>query len=170
MSPARARWRPAYVGLGSNLEDPVGQVEGALAELAALPQTRLEARSSLYRSAPLGPADQPDYVNAAAALLTRLTADELLAGLQAIEASHGRRRDGARWGPRTLDLDLLVYGRERRESASLTLPHPRIAQRNFVLWPLAEIAPYLTVPGLTHVAALTAALGTDAPGIVRLGP
>ena len=126
----------------------------ALSELAELPSTEMLHHSRLYRSAPLGPVDQPDYVNAVAALDTRLDAYELLAALQALEHMHGRVRAGMRWGPRTLDLDLLVFGDLRLASESLTVPHPGIAERDFVLRPLAEIAPTLEIPGLGPVQAL----------------
>lgn len=142
-----------YVGLGSNLGEPVAQVMAALSELAELPSTELLHHSRLYRSAPLGPAEQPDYVNAVAALDTRLGPYELLAQLKALEHRHGRVR-GMHWGPRTLDLDLLVFGDLRLAGESLTVPHPGIAERDFVLRPLAEIAPALEIPGLGPVQAL----------------
>lgn len=126
----------------------------ALAELAEIPCTALLHHSRLYRSAPLGPADQPDYVNAVAALDTWLDPYELLAELKALEDRHGRVRAGVRWGPRTLDLDLLVFGDLRLSSESLTVPHPGIAEREFVLRPLAEIAPVLEIPGLGTVQSL----------------
>lgn len=162
------RWTPAYIGLGSNLDSPRRQIDTALAALKRLPQTRLIAVSPVYRSAPMGPADQPDYLNAAAALLTRLGAEDLLAELQSIEKAQGRERDGERWGPRTLDLDLLVYGRDQHDSASLTLPHPGIAERNFVLFPLRDIAPHLGIPGLSSVSVLAAGMATDRPLLERL--
>ena len=140
----------AYVGLGSNSDDPVGQVERALHELDALPDTRLGRRSSLYRSAPVGYADQPDFVNAVAALDTSLTDVRLLDALQGIEQRHGRERSFPN-APRTLDLDLLLYGDRVVRSARLVLPHPRMHERAFVLAPLAEIAPEAQVPG--HGAA-----------------
>jgi 2-amino-4-hydroxy-6-hydroxymethyldihydropteridine diphosphokinase len=152
--------QPAYVGVGSNLEDPVAQVTRAFDALAVLDGTRLVARSHLYRSAPMGPADQPDYVNAAAGLLTRLSPSGLLEALQSIEAAQGRRRD-RRWGPRTLDLDLLVFGAERLDTPALRLPHPGIAERAFVLHPLADIAPDLYVPGAGRVRDLAASLGAS---------
>lgn len=165
---SRAHWYPAYVGLGSNLAQPARQVAAGFAALAGLADTLLVARSSLYRSPPMGPSDQPDYVNAAAGLLTTLAPEALLQSLQAIEAAHGRRRDGERWGPRTLDLDLLVYGREDRpDDPMLTLPHPGIAERAFVLRPLHEIAPGLQVPRHGSVARLLRAV--DARGVVPLG-
>lgn len=136
----------AYVGLGSNLESPRTQVERAFAALAGLPRTRLAGRSRLYRSDPLGPPGQPDYVNAVAALDTALEPLALLDALQSIEHAHGRVRT-LRWGPRTLDLDLLLYGTRISRCARLTLPHPRLHERAFVLYPLADLAPGLTVPG-----------------------
>jgi 2-amino-4-hydroxy-6-hydroxymethyldihydropteridine diphosphokinase len=146
--------RRAYVGLGSNLDDPAGQVRRALAALAELPDTRLAARSRLYRNPPMGPQDQPDYVNAVCALDTALAAATLLEALHGVERAHGRVRDGRRWGPRTLDLDLLVYDTAEIATPGLQVPHPDIAERAFVLVPLAEIAPALDVPGLGLVTAL----------------
>jgi 2-amino-4-hydroxy-6-hydroxymethyldihydropteridine diphosphokinase len=132
----------AYVGLGSNLDDPRAQVLGAFEELDRMPHTRVVKKSSLYRSAPLGYAAQPDFVNAVAQLETGLPAERLLAELQAIEARHGRKRSFAN-APRTLDLDLLIHGKTQLRSAALTLPHPRMHERAFVLKPLLEIAPDL---------------------------
>lgn len=130
----------ATIGLGANLNDPAAQVEYALAELDRLPGTRLLTRSSLYASTPVGYVDQPDFVNAVAQVETALAPRALLAALLDIEHRHGRERS-FRNAPRTLDLDLLAYGTARIESARLTLPHPRLHERAFVLWPLAEIAP-----------------------------
>jgi 2-amino-4-hydroxy-6-hydroxymethyldihydropteridine diphosphokinase len=138
----------AYVGLGSNLDDPPTQVRQALNALAALPDTRLVAVSRLYATAPVGPQNQPDYVNAVARLETSLTPSDLLAALLGIEATQGRCRDGTRWGPRTLDLDLLLYGQTRLNLPGLHLPHPQICHRAFVLVPLADLAPPdLEIPG-----------------------
>ena len=134
-----------YIGLGSNLADPSRQLEQAIAALKTLPQSRLSAFSSLYHSSPLGPADQPDYVNAVAMLDTRLAPLALLDALQAIEQQQGRVR-GQHWGPRTLDLDLLLYGNERIEYPRLQVPHPQLSKRDFVLIPLAELAPELVLP------------------------
>jgi 2-amino-4-hydroxy-6-hydroxymethyldihydropteridine diphosphokinase len=137
-----------YIGLGSNLADPRAQVEQGIGELAALDGARLLACSALYASAPVGPPGQPDYVNAVVALESRRSPADLLAALQGIERRHGRRRDGARWGPRTLDLDILLYGRLETVVPGLVLPHPQIRHRAFVLVPLADIAPLdLPVPG-----------------------
>jgi 2-amino-4-hydroxy-6-hydroxymethyldihydropteridine diphosphokinase len=137
----------AYVGLGSNLDEPENQVEQALLELDRLPQSRLVGRSSLYRSAPVGFAGQPDFVNAVARLETGLPADRLLAGLQDIESRHGRIRSFAN-APRTLDLDLLLFENLQLRTPRLTLPHPRMHERAFVLKPLVEISPELSIPGL----------------------
>jgi 2-amino-4-hydroxy-6-hydroxymethyldihydropteridine diphosphokinase len=132
----------AYVGVGSNLNDPRAQVLQAFTELDGLPNTRVVRKSSLYRSAPMGHAAQPDFVNAVAQVETGLPAERLLAELQAVEARHGRERSFPN-APRTLDLDLLLYGAARIASPALTVPHPRMHERAFVLKPLLEIAPQL---------------------------
>ena len=160
------RWQPAYIGVGSNLEDPRTQVLAALARLGDLPKTRLVLASRLYRSRPLGRVAQPDFVNAVAGILTRLDPNALLTELRAIESAMGRPKRHERWGPRIIDLDLLAHGRERRTEAELTLPHPGIVERNFVLYPLAEIAPDLELPGFGRVADLAAAV--TAEGITLL--
>jgi len=139
----------AYVGIGANLGDAMAAVQRAIDDLGTLPQTSLAVRSSLYRSAPVD-ASGPDYVNAVAAIETRLTAPDVLAQLQALEQRAGRERPW-RHAPRTLDLDLLLYGVARIESATLTVPHPRWQERAFVLVPMSEIA-----PGLVGAAALGA--------------
>ncbi len=149
-----ARWLPAYVGVGSNLDEPARQVERAFAALAKLPSTRLVLRSPSYRTPPFGEVVQPPFVNAAAGLLTRLAPEEFLDALRAVEHELGRSPPRERWGPRVIDLDLLVFGRETRATESLKLPHPGIAERDFVLYPLADIAPDLEVPGLGRVASL----------------
>lgn len=138
----------AYIGLGGNLGDPVERIRSARRAIAEIDGVRESAFSCLYRSAPMGPAGQPDYVNAVMAVETRLSPLELLDCLQALEISFGRVRIGERWGPRTLDLDLLLYGRETITSERLTVPHPGLALREFVLYPLQEIASDLDVPGL----------------------
>jgi len=144
----------AWIGLGSNLDGPREHVARALEELESLPLTRRVAASRLYASRPVGPADQPDYVNAVAHLVTRLSPLALLDQLQALEQRHGRVR-GRRWGPRTLDLDLLLYDDRRLTLPRLTLPHPEMARRAFVLVPLAELAPSLALDGkpLARLAA-----------------
>jgi len=163
----RAVWRPAWVALGSNLDAPREQVCRAFEEIGRTPKVRLVARSPLYRSRPMGPADQPDFVNAVAGLVTRLGPSELLRALHAIERAHGRRRsESERWGPRTLDLDLLVHGETVCDEPGLTLPHPGIGERNFVLLPLASVAPDLVIPGLGRVASLARRIAGT--GIVRL--
>ncbi len=143
----------AYIGLGSNLADPAAQLRQGLLAVARLPETRIVAQSSFYRSPPMGPPDQPDYINAVAAIETAQTAYNLLASLQEVEARHGRAR-GVRWGPRTLDIDILLYGAERLAGPRLTVPHPGLTERAFVLYPLVEIAPDLEVPGLGPLARL----------------
>lgn len=149
---------PVYVGLGSNLGNPEAQVRRALDALGRIPGARLARHSRLYRSAPVGVPDQPDYVNGVALLETRLPALALLDALQAIEVAQGRQRDGTRWGPRTLDLDLLLYGAHRITGPRLEIPHPEMHRRPFVLVPLAEIAPPgLHIPGLGELADLRVA-------------
>lgn len=136
----------AYIGLGSNLAEPLQQLRGALAALASLPQSRLFASSSFYASDPLGPSDQPRYVNAVAALDTDLAPLALLDALQAIELQQGRERKAERWGPRTLDLDILLFGQRCLNEPRLTVPHYHMHARPFVLYPLAELAPGLHLP------------------------
>jgi len=159
-------WQPAYIGVGSNLEDPRAQVLAAIARLGQLPRTRLVLVSKLYRSRPFGPVAQPDFINAVAGILTQLEPKALMGELHAIESAMGRPERHEHWGPRIIDLDLLALGSERREEPHLTLPHPGIVERNFVLYPLAEIAPDLQLPGLGRVADLAAAVSAE--GITRL--
>lgn len=154
--------RVAFVGLGSNLTRPVTQVRDALQELRQLPGSRLVRHSPLYRSAPIGPPDQPDYVNAVAMLATELDPFDLLDALQLIEERHGRERS-VRWGPRTLDLDLLLYADRHIDSPRLKVPHPQMHRRAFVLVPLHDIAPQLTVPG--HGALSTLLAVVDGQGL-----
>jgi 2-amino-4-hydroxy-6-hydroxymethyldihydropteridine diphosphokinase len=161
-----ARWVPAYVALGSNLDDPSRQVLRAFDALGELPGTRLVLRSSLYRSTPLGPVQQPDFVNAVAGLLSRLDAPELLRELKALETRLGRAAPVVRWGPRLIDLDLLVHGATRIASESITVPHPGIAERAFVLVPWAEVSPSLEVPGVGRVGVLAHRVG--AAGLQRI--
>jgi len=143
----------AFVGLGANLGEPENRVREALGELDALPHTRVVKSSSLYRSEPLGYAAQPPFVNAVAQLETGLPAERLLAGLHAIEARHGRERSFPD-APRTLDLDLLLFGNAIIESEKLNIPHPRMHERAFVLLPLVEIAPEVAIPGRGPAKAL----------------
>ncbi len=148
----------AYIGLGGNLADPLEHLRSARLAIAAVPGIRELAFSGFYRSAPMGPAEQPDYVNAVMAVETTLAPHDLLKALQAIESSHGRVRTGLRWGPRTLDLDILLYGGEQIADETLTVPHPGIAEREFVLYPLAAIAPPdLEIPGKGSLSRLVGA-------------
>ncbi|MBY6191538.1 2-amino-4-hydroxy-6-hydroxymethyldihydropteridine diphosphokinase [Microbulbifer agarilyticus] len=142
-----------YIGLGSNLADPAGQLRSALNAMAEIAHTRLIESSPFYTSAPVGPGEQPDYVNAVAALDTDLSAEALLDALQAIENAHGRERT-VRWGARTLDLDVLLFGNHTLATDRLSVPHPRIPERNFVLVPLADVAPDLVMPDGTPLHAL----------------
>ncbi len=151
-------WRPAYVGLGSNLGQPRERVLEAFGRLGGLALTRLELRSALYQTAPLGPQDQPHFVNAAAGLLTQLAPQALLQGLLEIERAMGRVRQ-ERWGPRIVDLDLLWMPPHLIAEPDLTLPHPGLPERNFVLYPLADIAPTLLIPGLGRLADLKNRVG-----------
>ena len=159
-------WLPAYVGLGSNLHGPVSQLESAFDLLAAIPETRLIARSSLYRSAPFGGIEQPDFVNAAASMLTQLSARQLFAELKGIEIRRGRDQGGVRWGPRVLDLDLLIYGAEQIDEPDLIVPHPGIADRNFVLLPLLDVAPGLVIAGLGPISRIP--INRHEPAISRI--
>jgi 2-amino-4-hydroxy-6-hydroxymethyldihydropteridine diphosphokinase len=155
----------AYIALGANLEDPVVQVRAGLAALATLPDTQLLVQSSLYRTAPVGYADQPDFINAVAAVDTELSPRELLDALLAIELNHGRVRQFAN-APRTLDLDVLLYDDVEVNESGLTIPHPRMHERAFVLAPLAEIAPLCEIPGHGSVSELLR--GLDTQGVTRL--
>lgn len=146
-----------YIGLGSNLAEPRQQIAAALAALARLPECRLVAASSLYASDPLGPPEQPRYVNAVAALDCTLSPLELLDALQAIEHEQGRERKAERWGPRTLDLDILLFGELQLASPRLSVPHYHMHARAFVLYPLAEIAPDLQLPDGRPLQTLLAA-------------
>ena len=143
----------AFVGLGSNLALPIEQLKSALVEMQKHHQICVQHCSHLYRSAPMGPQDQPDYVNAVCQLTTSLTPIELLDVLQSLELKHGRERIGEKWGPRTLDLDLLTFNDLRMQSERLTLPHYGMSQREFVLVPLFEIAPDLIMQDGKKLAA-----------------
>jgi 2-amino-4-hydroxy-6-hydroxymethyldihydropteridine diphosphokinase len=155
-----------YIGLGSNLATPLAQLRSALASLAALPHSNLIARSSFYASDPLGPADQPRYVNAVAALDTALSPLALLDRLQTIELEQGRTRKAERWGPRTLDLDILLFGNQKVDIARLTVPHYHMHARAFVLYPLAEIVPELHLPDGCTLSELLSACPFE--GLQRL--
>ncbi|MBZ2170398.1 2-amino-4-hydroxy-6-hydroxymethyldihydropteridine diphosphokinase [Marinobacter sp. F4216] len=143
----------AFVGLGSNLEDPTGQLARAVTELASLPDTLLVAQSPFYASRPVGPQDQPDFVNGAAWLKTSLSAHILLDHLQNIERHHGRQRI-RHWGPRTLDLDLLLFGQDLIDDARLTVPHKELPNRDFALQPLLDLNPDLILPDGRPLAEL----------------
>jgi 2-amino-4-hydroxy-6-hydroxymethyldihydropteridine diphosphokinase len=138
-------WSPAYVGIGSNLQSPRDRVFEAIERMSTLKTTRIVLRSQLYLTQPMGPQDQPNYVNAAVGLLTQLKPRELLTGLLGIERSMGRERQ-ERWGPRVIDLDLLWMIDSAIDEPGLTLPHPGVSTRNFVLYPLADIAPTIKIP------------------------
>jgi 2-amino-4-hydroxy-6-hydroxymethyldihydropteridine diphosphokinase len=154
-------WQPAYIGLGSNLNDPRTQVLNAVEKLRALRDTRVIALSKLYGSKPFGPVKQSDFVNAVVGLLTQLDAPTLLQEAKNIERALGRPEKYERWGPRIIDLDVLVYGREKRADPTLTIPHPGIVERNWVLYPLADIAPSLDIPGLGRVAELKGSIAPE---------
>jgi 2-amino-4-hydroxy-6-hydroxymethyldihydropteridine diphosphokinase len=155
-APMNAHWTPVYLGVGSNISDPRAQVLEAVDDLRALPrdQFRVITVSPLYGTKPFGPVSQPDFVNGVIGALTQLDPVTLLKHTQHIEAAMGRPEQREKWGPRVIDLDVLIYGREQRQGPELTLPHPGIVERNFVLYPLADIAPDLDVPGLGPVAEL----------------
>jgi 2-amino-4-hydroxy-6-hydroxymethyldihydropteridine diphosphokinase len=136
-----------YIGLGSNLGDPVAQVKDAIEELEMLPDTLLVARSSLYSNKPMGPQDQPDYVNAVVAIDTLLSVEDLFNRMMQIEELAGRERGDEKWGPRVIDLDLLMYGKKKISTGDLILPHPGLHERDFVIIPLAEIAGNIKIPG-----------------------
>ncbi|WP_104040981.1 2-amino-4-hydroxy-6-hydroxymethyldihydropteridine diphosphokinase [Vibrio hyugaensis] len=144
----------AYIAVGSNLADPVSQAKLAIEALKTLPKTAFTQASSLYSSTPMGPQNQPDYINAVVAIKTNLTPLELLDCTQAIEQEQGRVRKDERWGPRTLDLDIVLYGNEVIDSERLTVPHYGMREREFVLYPLAEIAPSLQLPDGIEVSSL----------------
>ena len=146
----------AYIGLGSNLAEPVAQIKSARTAIASIKGVQELAFSSLYHSLPMGPQDQPDYVNAVMCVATDRLPMDLLRCLQNIENDHGRVRKGERWGARTLDLDVLIYGDQEIDLPDLTVPHKGLAERSFVLYPLFEIAPQLVVPGKGLIADLVA--------------
>ncbi len=161
-------WRPAYVAIGSNLQDPPARIAEAVERLAALPSARLELRSRMYRSAPLGPQDQPQFVNAACGLLTLRSARELLDQLLDIERAMGRDRR-ERWGPRVIDLDLIWIIGAPIDEPGLKVPHPGVSDRNFVLYPLADIAPTLQIPGRGCVADLARRAGDAGLSVMNQG-
>ncbi|WP_063570398.1 2-amino-4-hydroxy-6-hydroxymethyldihydropteridine diphosphokinase [Luteibacter rhizovicinus] len=151
----------ALIGLGGNLGEVRERLDAAIAALDVLPGVAVAARSRFYRTAPWGPVAQPDFINAAIAVETSLPALELLDALLATERAFGRIRDGERWGPRTLDLDLLAYGDDVIDNERLSVPHPRIAERAFVLMPLADIAANAELPGVGRVSDLLGKIDTQ---------
>lgn len=168
MSPQRSATKvAAFIGIGSNLDEPVSRVRSALAELGRLPSTRVVRCSSLYRTAPVGYLEQPDFINAVARIDTTLDPHRLLAALLEIEERHGRVRSVPN-APRTLDLDILLYGDRTIDERGLSIPHPRMHERAFVLVPLAEIAPEIVIPGRGSAVALLARATAD--GVSLVGP
>jgi 2-amino-4-hydroxy-6-hydroxymethyldihydropteridine diphosphokinase len=160
-----------YVGLGANLGDPFAQLRAALDALDRGPATRVLRASNAFRTPPWGPVVQPAFVNAVAEVETTLDAESLLAYLLSIEAAAGRTRGAERWGPRVIDLDLLLYGAQQHDRAGCRVPHPRMAQRAFVLVPLAQLAARVAIPGAGSVAQALAALPAAERGaVVDLGP
>ena len=156
----------AYVGIGSNLDDPEHQVRRAIEALASIPETRCVRASRLFRTPAWGRTDQPAFVNAAAELATTLSPRALLDALLAVERAQGRHRDGTRWGPRTLDLDVLLYGDAVIDEPGLAIPHPHLGERAFVLRPLADLDPALHVPGRGRISELLR--NVDARGVAPL--
>ena len=162
-APAQPVWQPVYLGLGSNLDDPRAQVFKAIQKLRELPggSTRVVAVSKLYGSKPFGPVAQADFVNAVVGILTQLTPAQLLEVTQGIERALGRPEKYQPWGPRIIDLDILVFGGIQSDDPALTLPHPGIVERNWVLYPLADVAPCLDIPKLGRVGALKGAIAPE---------
>ena len=156
-----------YIGLGSNLAEPIQHVLQAIEDIKELRQSTVDAISSLYQTLPMGPQDQADYINAVVKISTTLKPLALLACLQAIENHHGRTRDTGHWGARTLDLDILLYEGTNSNDPVLTLPHPGIAQRDFVLYPLSEINPQLHIPPLGTVKKLIQQLDQPCPTLIN---
>jgi 2-amino-4-hydroxy-6-hydroxymethyldihydropteridine diphosphokinase len=159
-------WRPAYVGIGSNLQSPRDRVLEAIERMSTLETTLVVLRSQLYLTRPMGPQDQPDFVNAAVGLLTQLEPSELLTVLLGIERSMGRDRQ-ERWGPRVIDLDLLWMVDSAIDEAGLTVPHPGVSTRNFVLYPLADIAPTIKIPRVGLVLDLKRDAGGDGISVLE---
>lgn len=159
-------WRPAYVGIGSNLQSPRDRVLEAIERMSTLGTTRVVLRSQLYLTRPMGPKEQPDFVNAAVGLITQSAARELLTELLGIERSMGRDRQ-ERWGPRVIDLDLLWMVDSAIDEPGLTVPHPGVSTRNFVLYPLADIAPTIKIPGSGKVLDLKRDVGGDGISVLE---
>ncbi|WP_371974501.1 2-amino-4-hydroxy-6-hydroxymethyldihydropteridine diphosphokinase [Lelliottia nimipressuralis] len=155
----------AYIAIGSNLASPLEQVNAAVQALSEIPQSRLVKVSAFYRTPPLGPQDQPDYLNAAVVLETSLDAETLLDSTQRIELQQGRQRKAERWGPRTLDLDIMLFGDEVINTERLTVPHYDMKNRGFMLWPLWEVAPELTFPNGESLQAILQQLNVEKPAL-----
>ena len=155
----------AYITIGSNLASPLEQVNAAVQALGEIPQSRLVQVSAFYRTPPLGPQDQPDYLNAAVVLETSLDAETLLDNTQRIELQQGRQRKAERWGPRTLDLDIMLFGDEVINTDRLTVPHYDMKNRGFMLWPLWEVAPELTFPNGESLQAILQQLNAEKPAL-----
>jgi 2-amino-4-hydroxy-6-hydroxymethyldihydropteridine diphosphokinase len=153
----------AYIAIGSNLASPLEQVNAAVQALGEIPESRIIAVSSFYRTPPLGPQDQPDYLNAAVVLETALAAETLLDNTQRIELQQGRVRKAERWGPRTLDLDIMLFGHDVITTERLTVPHYDMKNRGFMLWPLFEVAPELTFPDGISLKAILESLNAEKP-------
>lgn len=153
----------AYIAIGSNLASPLEQVNAAVQALGEIPESRIVAVSSFYRTPPLGPQDQPDYLNAAVVLETALTAETLLDNTQRIELQQGRVRKAERWGPRTLDLDIMLFGHEVIRTERLTIPHYDMKNRGFMLWPLFEVTPDLTFPDGISLKTILDNLNAEKP-------
>ena len=153
----------AYIAIGSNLASPLEQVNAAVQALGEIPQSKIVAVSSFYRTPPLGPQDQPDYLNAAVVLETALNAETLLDNTQRIELQQGRVRKAERWGPRTLDLDIMLFGHETINTERLTVPHYDMKNRGFMLWPLFEVAPDLIFPDGTPLKSILDSLNAERP-------
>lgn len=155
----------AYIAIGSNLASPLEQVNAAVQALSDIPQSRLVAVSAFYRTPPLGPPDQPDYLNAAVVLETSLDAETLLDNTQRIELQQGRQRKAERWGPRTLDLDIMLFGDNVINTERLTVPHYDMKNRGFMLWPLFEVAPELTFPSGESLQTILQQLNANKPAL-----
>ena len=153
----------AYIAIGSNLASPLEQVNAAVQALGEIPQSKIVAVSSFYRTPPLGPQDQPDYLNAAVILETELGPEELLDNTQRIELQQGRVRKAERWGPRTLDLDIMLFGHETINTERLAVPHYDMKNRGFMLWPLFEVAPDLIFPDGTPLKSILDNLNAERP-------
>lgn len=153
----------AYIAIGSNLASPLTQVNAAIRALGAIPHSQVVAVSTFYRTPPLGPQDQPDYLNAAVALETALSPEALLDNTQRIELEQGRVRKAERWGPRTLDLDIMLFGDAVLNTPRLTVPHYDMKNRGFMLWPLYEIAPDIHLPDGISLRQILSALAAPKP-------